>query len=154
MQEERRLLYVGITRARDRLFLIFSQSRNLYGFAEPSEPSPFLEDVPYHLTDQNQPTRSQRVAPASREYRADRWEAGRTVPRANSSGAGGSFPNASAPVIQPRYSPGMRVVHNVWGDGMVLNTRIQDDDEIVDIFFENVGLKRVAASLARLEVKK
>ena len=35
---------------------------------------------------------------------------------------------------------------------MVLNSRIQDDEEIVDIFFESVGLKRVAASLARLEI--
>jgi NADPH-dependent curcumin reductase CurA len=35
----------------------------------------------------------------------------------------------------------------------VLNSRLQDDDEIVDIFFENVGLKRVAASLAKLEIR-
>jgi len=41
----------------------------------------------------------------------------------------------------------------VWGEGMVLNSRIQDDDEVVDIFFESLGMKRVAASLARLEVK-
>ena len=46
----------------------------------------------------------------------------------------------------------MRVKHPVWDEGMVLNSRLQDDDEIVDIFFEDVGLKRVAASLARLEV--
>ncbi len=43
--------------------------------------------------------------------------------------------------------------HPVWGAGMVLNSRIQDDDEIVDIFFENVGMKRVAASLANLKTK-
>jgi DNA helicase-2/ATP-dependent DNA helicase PcrA len=44
-------------------------------------------------------------------------------------------------------------MHPVWGEGMVLNSRIEDDDEIVDIFFENMGLKRVAASLAKLELK-
>ena len=43
--------------------------------------------------------------------------------------------------------------HPTWGEGMVLNSRMQDDDEIVDIFFEEMGLKRVAASIARLEVK-
>ena len=48
---------------------------------------------------------------------------------------------------------GSRVLHPVWGEGMVLNSRIEDDDEIVDIFFENMGLKRVAASLAKLEMK-
>jgi DNA helicase II / ATP-dependent DNA helicase PcrA len=44
-------------------------------------------------------------------------------------------------------------MHPVWGEGLVLNSKIQDDDEIVDIFFENLGLKRVAASLAKLEIK-
>jgi DNA helicase-2/ATP-dependent DNA helicase PcrA len=47
----------------------------------------------------------------------------------------------------------MHVEHHVWGEGMVLNSRLEDDDEIVDIFFKGVGLKRVAASLAKLEVK-
>jgi DNA helicase-2/ATP-dependent DNA helicase PcrA len=55
--------------------------------------------------------------------------------------------------VQQQYSPGARVSHPVWGEGMVLNSRIQDDDEIVDVFFEQVGLKRVAASLAKLQVK-
>jgi len=59
----------------------------------------------------------------------------------------------AAPVIQQRFHPGMRVFHPAWSEGMVLNSRIQDDDEIVDIFFEEVGLKRVAASLARLEIR-
>ena len=54
---------------------------------------------------------------------------------------------------EPQYSPGSRVEHPVWGEGMVLNSRMKDDDEIVDIFFDGVGLKRVAASLAKLEIK-
>jgi DNA helicase-2/ATP-dependent DNA helicase PcrA len=47
----------------------------------------------------------------------------------------------------------MRVAHPTWGDGMILNSRLQDDDEVVDIFFESLGLKRVVASLANLEIK-
>jgi len=49
MMEERRLLYVGITRAKDRLFLVFPQNRNSYGYAEPVEPSRFLSDIPEDL---------------------------------------------------------------------------------------------------------
>jgi DNA helicase-2/ATP-dependent DNA helicase PcrA len=45
----------------------------------------------------------------------------------------------------------MRVRHPIWGEGIVLNSRLQDDDEIVDIVFESVGIKRVAASLANLK---
>ena len=46
----------------------------------------------------------------------------------------------------------MRVQHPTWGEGMVLNSRIENDDEVVDVFFEELGLKRLAASLARLEI--
>ena len=62
--------------------------------------------------------------------------------------------SASSVRIEARFHPGMRVEHPVWHEGMVLNSRkLQIGDEIVDIFFENVGLKRVAASLANLQVK-
>ena len=136
MQEERRLLYVGITRAKDRLYLVYAQNRSLYGYSEPIEPSRYLEDIPVDLIDETQPARSGRRSsrPAAR---TDRWQ---------------PQPASAPPVNQPRFHPGLRVMHNVWGEGMVLNSRIQDDDEIVDIFFESTGLKRVAASLAKLEV--
>jgi DNA helicase-2/ATP-dependent DNA helicase PcrA len=136
MQEERRLLYVGITRAKDRLFLVFAQNRSLYGYTEPIEPSRYLEDIPAHLLDEAQPGRSGKRSSRSAEN-ADRWQSGVAVKEKS---------------IQQRFSPGLRVMHNVWGEGMVLNSRIQDDDEIVDVFFKKVGLKRLAASLAKLEV--
>jgi DNA helicase-2/ATP-dependent DNA helicase PcrA len=44
-------------------------------------------------------------------------------------------------------------MHPTWGEGLVLNSRLQDDDEIVDVFFAGEGLKRLAASIARLEIK-
>jgi len=61
---------------------------------------------------------------------------------------------AQALPLISRFPAGMHITHPVWGEGMVLNSRLQDDDEIVDIFFEAVGLKRVAASLANLILKK
>jgi len=141
MQEERRLLYVGITRAKDRLYLVYSQNRSAYGYTEPAEPSRFLEDIPEALLDESTPLRSgersperTRLAPAS--SRPARWEG-----------------RGTAPVIKQRFRPGMRVEHPTWGEGMVLNSRLQDDDEIVDAFFDSVGLKRVAASLANLKPK-
>lgn len=137
MHEERRLFYVGITRAKDRLFLVHSQNRNLYGFSEPAEPSRYFEDIPQRLVDSQQPVRSGRTF-TTYHRRSERWEAPADSP---------------TPLIQPRYHPGMRVIHPVWEEGMVLSSRLQDDDEIVDIFFENVGLKRVAASLAKLKIQ-
>jgi DNA helicase-2/ATP-dependent DNA helicase PcrA len=138
MMEERRLLYVGITRAKDQLYLVYPAHRTSFGFAEPVEPSRFIEEIPYNLLIDDSDNRKERGPLREKTTRADRWD---------------SMKMPSARIIQPRYQPGARVLHPVWGEGMVLNSRIQDDDEIVDIFFENVGLKRVAASLAKLEIK-
>lgn len=132
MQEERRLFYVGITRAKDRLYLVHSLNRSAYGYTEPVEPSRFLEDIPPKLLDESAPRRSGR--------------------REQHPSASQRIPLQSAAVIKQRFQPGMRVTHPLWGEGMVLNCRIQDDDEIVDAFFENVGLKKVIASLANLKV--
>jgi len=135
MQEERRLFYVGITRAKDRLYLVYAQNRSAYGYAEPVEPSRMLDDIPAGLLEESQAMRSIRRTVGTD---VERWQGA-------SKGA--------TPVVQQRFHPGMRVFHPAWSEGMVLNSRIQDDDEIVDIFFEEVGLKRVAASLARLEIR-
>jgi DNA helicase-2/ATP-dependent DNA helicase PcrA len=47
----------------------------------------------------------------------------------------------------------MNVFHPTYGDGMVLNSRLEGDDEVVDVFFADLGMKRLVASLARLEIK-
>ncbi len=134
MQEERRLLYVGITRAKDHLYLLHSLNRINFGYAEPAEPSRYLEDIPPTLISEEASRRRQR---RSSIFRPEQWRSS----------------DAEDRVIERRYSAGMHVAHSVWGDGMVLNSKIEDDEEIVDIFFEGVGLKRVAASLAKLEIK-
>jgi DNA helicase-2/ATP-dependent DNA helicase PcrA len=136
MEEERRLFYVGITRAMDQLYLVVPLNRSAYGYSEPVDESRFIQDIPAHLLDSAGRARRRERLPSY--YRADRWE---------------SLNSATGKVVQPRYHPGARVNHPVWGEGMVLNSRLQDDDEIVDVFFAEVGLKRLAASLARLELR-
>ena len=139
MQEERRLLYVGITRAKDKLIMVYAQNRNAFGYPDPADPSRFLSDIPDHLLDETSPFRTATPSKqGSYNPKTIQWESNRAYPQRLSS---------------PKYQPGSHVQHPVWGDGMVLNSRIQDDDEIVDIFFENVGMKRVAASLANLKTK-
>ncbi|MBE0409014.1 MAG: ATP-binding domain-containing protein, partial [Anaerolineales bacterium] len=140
MQEERRLFYVGITRAKDRLYLIDSLNRNAFGYSEPTVQSRFLEDIPIDLLEERfEGGRSRRVEMRN-DFRSTRWEQ--------------HEPAVARParLNQPHFRPGWRVNHAVWGEGMVLNSRNQDDDEIVDIFFQDIGLKRVVASLAKLQV--
>ena len=56
------------------------------------------------------------------------------------------------PIVEARYRAGTRVKHPLWGEGIVLDSRLQDDDEILDVVFESVGVKRLAASLANLTI--
>ena len=130
MAEERRLFYVGITRAKNELILIHNVYRSSYGYAEAVEPSRFLDDLPDELIEGGNQARLERP------YRPDRWEAPE---------------KSSATILQTQFKPGMAVRHPAWGEGMVLNSRIQDDDEMVDIFFKDVGLKKVMAAFAKLE---
>ena len=148
MAEERRLFYVGLTRAKNRLYLVRAAQRTTYGSYQDSIPSRFLEDIPTSLILENvagrrgfSARRSERSAWDSREMRTYASSPERARP-------------SSAPILQPRYRAGMRVNHAVWGEGLVVYSRLQDQDETVDVFFESVGFKRVAASLANLEVIK
>jgi DNA helicase II / ATP-dependent DNA helicase PcrA len=140
MMEERRLLYVGITRAKDLLYLVYPLHRSTYGYSEPTIPSRFLEDIPLDMLEGQTSDRPEyRLGRPKNRWRApDRWS---------------SHGPVHAPILEQRYHPGARVIHPVWGEGLVLNSKIEDDDEVVDIFFEDIGLKRVAASLAKLELK-
>ncbi|NIN63158.1 MAG: DUF3553 domain-containing protein, partial [Anaerolineae bacterium] len=105
--------------------------RNNYGYSEPVEPSRFLEDLPDELIEGGMSLRGRVMA------RPDLWEQ----------------PSRDEPAIQePKFKAGMNVRHPSWGEGMVLSSRIQDDDEVVDIFFEDVGLKKVVAAFAKLEM--
>jgi len=148
MAEERRLFYVGLTRTRNRVFLVRAAQRSTFGSFQDSIPSRFLEDVPDELIEQNG-TRRRGAGP--RRNGASTWES-RNLRQSAYAGAPQRVQPGSAPILQPRYRAGMRVRHPSWGEGLVVDSRIQDDDETVDVFFESVGFKRVAASLANLEV--
>lgn len=136
MEEERRLFYVGITRAKDKLYLIRSIQRGGRGFAEETYPSRFLDDVPADLlVGKTRTGRPFRGAPVETKW------ALHTQPQ-------------SASIMESKYRAGTHVKHPTWGEGIVLDSKLQDDDEIVDVVFESVGIKRLAASLANLTVIK
>jgi DNA helicase-2/ATP-dependent DNA helicase PcrA len=136
MEEERRLFYVGITRAKDRLYLLRAVQRGGRGYAEETYPSRFLDDLPEDL-----------LVGRSRTGRAPRSRARDTQWHASQP----AHPQSAA-VIEAKYRAGTRVRHPVWEEGIVLTSRIQDGDEIIDVVFESVGIKRLAASLANLTI--
>ncbi len=140
MEEERRLFYVGITRAKDRLYLLRAAQRGGRGYAEETYPSRFLDDIPEALLLGRS---TSRTGGSSRQWR------GRPFDGTWASADAGSS-RSPAPILESKFKPGARVKHPMWGEGIILDSRIQDQDEIVDVAFESVGIKRLAVSLANL----
>jgi DNA helicase-2/ATP-dependent DNA helicase PcrA len=145
MEEERRLFYVGITRAKDKLFLLRAIQRGGRGMSEETYPSRFLEDLPGELLVGK--TRTGRPATS---FSSSRNSNGSSTP--SDSKWTLPSPPRPAPVTNSQFRAGTRIKHPIWGEGMVLNSRVQDNDEIVDIVFESVGIKKLAASLANLTI--
>jgi DNA helicase-2/ATP-dependent DNA helicase PcrA len=143
MEEERRLFYVGITRAKDKLYLVRSVQRGGRGYAEETYPSRFLDDIPPDLLIGRARTgRVLRGRPPETLWNASKQT---SQPLDQTQGK-------PASILQAKYRAGTKIQHSLWGPGIVLNSTIQDDDEIVEVVFESVGIKRLAASLANLTI--
>lgn len=133
--EERRLLYVGMTRAKERLYLTYAFRRGWgrYGSSEPSAPSRFLKDLPDDVL--GRPRRKKRK---SRDW-GNSW---RTSSQSSS----------PAPAPQLQYRQGQRVRHSHYGEGVVLESQLDGRSEMVTVIFTNgVGIKRLLASMAPME---
>jgi DNA helicase-2/ATP-dependent DNA helicase PcrA len=151
MAEERRLFYVGMTRAKKNLYLVRADRRSTYGSYEEAIPSRFILDIPDTIL-QTLGSRTGRSA-FSRLERPNRkenylWDSlpayGGKIERKPSS--------PPRPVVMQRFPPNTRVRHAVWGEGLVIDSRLQDNDETLVVAFDSVGVKRLAASLANLEI--
>jgi DNA helicase-2/ATP-dependent DNA helicase PcrA len=127
LEEERRLCYVGMTRAMQKLFITHSESRRLYGRESYPKPSRFLKEMP---SEQLQEVRMR--ANISRPVTA-------TI-SANSLDFGDRL-----------YKPGQRVVHAKFGEGMVLQVEGEGAQERVQINFAEVGMKWLMLAYAKLE---
>jgi DNA helicase II / ATP-dependent DNA helicase PcrA len=164
MAEERRLLYVGITRAKNRVTLVRANQRTTYGSFESSVASRFLDDIPERLL-----FRASRKGGSSgrssgrdsgREERREwgsRWETGSgnaSMAPSSAYTAAQRAQRAPQPPEPPKqmYKAGNHVRHPVWGEGLVIEARMDGADERVDVIFDSVGLKRLIASLAKLEI--
>jgi DNA helicase-2/ATP-dependent DNA helicase PcrA len=132
MEEERRLCYVGITRAKKRLYLLRSYRRSLFGGSTANPPSRFLQDISPHL-----------ISPRGL------WEESSTLV------AGPDFNRDSQPSPQPldtlALKVGDHVRHSKFGPGIVMNCLPTRDDQELTVAFEEAGVKKLLASLAPLE---
>ncbi len=123
MMEERRLCYVGITRAKDRVYLVYTFRRSPYRSFSPSEPSRFIKEIPSHLL----------------RYYSDDLEREEKK-------------EAPPPSVSPTFRLGDKVRHPVFGEGVVVESAIKNGEEEVTVAFPGKGLKRLLVRLAKLEL--
>jgi DNA helicase-2/ATP-dependent DNA helicase PcrA len=132
MEEERRLCYVGITRAKKRLYLLRSYRRSLFGGSTANPPSRFLPDISPHLI-------------SSRGL----WDESPTpVPSPDFSR---NFHPSRRSVGTITLKVGDHVHHSKFGPGIVMNCNPTNDDQELTVVFEGAGVKKLLASLAPLE---
>jgi DNA helicase-2/ATP-dependent DNA helicase PcrA len=141
LQEERRLAYVGITRARQRLYLSRAVVRTLWGSPQYNPPSRFTDEIPQHLFDWRRLGTAQ-VGFASRAK-------ARTEQAWRNTVGFGSKPNLPKPV--PSVQPGDRVLHSVFGMGTVVATSGVGDLAKADVDFGSTGVKRLSLKHAPME---
>ncbi len=139
LEEERRLLYVGITRAKERLYLVYATVRSLYGDSRANLPSRFLYDIPAEVCEG---ARLQRAAPPTPYKRP-------TVPVRKRRVKSKSATRAKTPT-RTRFNGGDVVWHAIFGEGVVVSSHISDKVEIVEVLFPGeTEQKRIVADFLK-----
>jgi DNA helicase-2/ATP-dependent DNA helicase PcrA len=144
IEEERRLGYVGMTRARERLFLTWARSRGIFGERRLQTRSRFLDEVPEHLLEA---VRAPEPFAALGHDEAPARRRGRQAPTRDTPL---SLPVGSA-ARTAGFQPGARVRHPLFGVGTVLRSDGAGDDLKLTVSFPAVGPKRLVARFAGLE---
>ena len=180
LEEERRLCYVGITRAKQYLFLTCSKQRTIFGSTSCNPVSRFLKEIPADLLDGYEEalgdnskednefgdskyswTYGSKNAGTIKSYKLEKQEPVMAAKTNNESGylfrTAESFLNSlKKPVGQDvdlsKYGEGVRVFHKKFGEGTIQSAEPEGDDLKVDIQFDKVGHKRLMAKFAKLEV--
>jgi DNA helicase-2/ATP-dependent DNA helicase PcrA len=150
VEEERRLAYVGMTRARENLFLTYTQSRRVWGQEQFHQPSRFLDELPKNFVQWKKPFSakpsffSSPIANKSisgANHHSDEWDVQHfpdEIPKAPSS-------------TTPLYSKGKKVRHPTFGVGQVFEVEGQGEDLKVSVLFQDRTIKKFVAKYARLE---
>lgn len=163
LEEERRLAYVGITRAKKKLYLISSQQRMLYGQTSRNMPSRFLREIPSSVIDDQSVVARRSMGfttPRTAYANASRNELGHSYHNkigsyTQSSSSAHKFGQAgnAAQKNNIDFKVGDTVCHKSFGTGTVLTITPMGGDMLLEVAFDKAGTKKMMANYARLEKK-
>ena len=149
IEEERRLAYVGITRAKEKLYLTRARMRMLFGSTKFNPPSRFLEEIPDSLVH----TSGDSMARAGGAYRSPFSASGPQPmrPQAVSRGFSGGAPT---PIRRNTvtFHVGDTVRHKAYGEGVIISAKPMGNDTLLEIAFNSAGTKKIMANYAKVEI--
>lgn len=140
IEEERRLAYVAITRAKKKLFITNTYMRMLYGMTSRNLPSRFVKEIPEEFCECVGFVKHYTASPTVSKTKANTYS--------NSFGIGKPTQPTSADSVV--YSVGQQVSHKTFGKGMIISVTPTGPDTMLEIAFENVGTKKIMANYAKL----
>lgn len=145
LEEERRLAYVGITRAKEKLYLVNAQQRMLYGTTNRNMVSRFLREIPITVTEDV----------STKTYKVPATGKSKITHTASSSIGARKFGQAGNSAAKPTadYKVGDTVLHKSFGTGTILSLQPMGGDILMEIAFDKAGTKKMMANFARLEKK-
>lgn len=147
MEEERRLAYVAITRAKDRLFLLRAKNRMLYGRTSCNPMSRFVEEIPTELIEEEIP-----YTPIYDRQPKTYYSVSEPQSRNDSGFTLFTPPPAKREASKaPMLREGDRVLHLTFGEGEILSVRPMGSDTLYEVVFDRVGTKKLMGNYARLK---
>ena len=163
MEEERRLAYVAITRARRRLTITRASTRMLYGSTGRNLPSRFLREIPEEFCEfsESQPTVSFYGGYSYRKpdfqfdtRRRQTFGAADDLfsPQTKKANHIDSYAQRSSETGKQEYLPGQAVEHKTFGKGMIISAKPMGNDTLLEIAFDSVGTKKLMATFAKLKI--
>ncbi|CAB1249621.1 ATP-dependent DNA helicase PcrA [Ruminococcaceae bacterium BL-4] len=147
IEEERRLAYVAITRAKEELYILHANNRMIFGTTQRNRPSRFLEEIPAELTEKTE----------SRSWKKPEEGTALPISRKDSQRADtvasrkfGPSQSLKSHPTGVTFAPGDSVRHKTFGHGMVLSVSPMGNDMLLEIAFDSIGTKKLMANFARL----
>lgn len=152
IEEERRLCYVGITRAKEKLFLSSTKMRTIYGNTVTYPPSRFLQEIPARLVKtikrQERFSALENFKQVSEKYSARLQKPASTF---NPHSFMPQKPAAAAGGTGTRFNTGDKVSHSKWGEGMVVSVKDSPDGQEVKVAFAGAGVRSLLTKYAVLK---
>ena len=154
MEEERRLAYVGITRAKEKLYLTNTRTRLIFGSTSHNPQSRFINEIPSELTEKTGVTSysSFKRSAETEPYKdfGDDFTSGRPIKRGFSGQSSFAKPAAAVSKSSSSFKVGDTVKHKVFGTGVVLSSQAVGNDTLLEIAFDKSGTKKLMANYAKL----